>query len=152
MQGINQAHGEIVCFMDADLSADINHIDEFYEQIINGYDLIIGRRNSHIKRSAKRRISSYMFNLLVRLFFNTKINDHQCGFKVMRRSSIIGLLPLKNLDFIFDAELIIRAKQYGLKIKEIPVRWKETSERESKVHVIHDGYVMGKSLLKLKFL
>jgi len=152
IQGIHQASGKIVAFIDADLSTNPSHIPEFYNQVTNGYDLIIGSRRPKKNRVLKRRIASYFFNLLVRLLFHTKIKDHQCGFKVMKRASIVPLLShIKSRNFLIDTELIVRAIAHGLKVKEIPIRWQEPHQRQSKVSIIRDGYFMGKSLLELKF-
>ena len=70
----------------------------------------------------------------MKLLFNSKIRDHQCGFKVFKKEVIINLLDKLGYDRTFDrgwfwdVELLVRAQNNNYKITEIAVKWKGDKE------------------------
>ena len=125
---------DIVSLIDADLSPDLNAFPLLIDALDDGYDIAIGSRllnGSQVKRSFKRRFLSRGYNLLLRILFRARFSDAQCGFKAMKKDAFLELLPaIKNNEWFFDTELLIRSQKKGLKIKEIPINWVE--HRESK--------------------
>ena len=77
-------------------------------------------------RPAHRRLGSKLFGLLVMSLMGLPrhIRDTQCGFKIYRgdRARRIYSETFTN-GFMFDIEVIRRAKKRGMKISEFPVRW-----------------------------
>ena len=125
---------DIVVLVDADLSPDVSAFPQLIAALDDGYDVAIGSRflkGSQVKRSFKRTFLSRGYNLLLRLLFRARFSDAQCGFKAMKKRAFLELLPaIKNNEWFFDTELLIRSQRRGLKIKEIPINWVE--RRESK--------------------
>jgi hypothetical protein len=114
--------------MDADLATDLGHIPELINMAGTTHALIIGERAIHdrLSQGYTRTILSLGYNLLVNLLFRTGIADHQCGFKGLRNADAKMLFKrVIDSGFVFDTELILRAKKSGLPIRRIPVRWKE---------------------------
>jgi len=125
---LSKARGEIIVIMDADLATDLRHISELVGTVEADRALVIGERAVHGKltQGYTRTILSLGYNLLVRLLFRTGVVDHQCGFKGLRNSDARVLFErVEDNGFLFDTELILRAKKLGLPIKRIPVKWKE---------------------------
>ncbi|MDP3793831.1 MAG: glycosyltransferase family 2 protein, partial [Candidatus Uhrbacteria bacterium] len=59
-----------------------------------------------------------------RHYLGLPYHDTQCGFKVFRKKTVKPLFErLMSTGWVFDVELIVRARKAGLKIKEIPVIW-----------------------------
>lgn len=127
------ATGNIICFIDVDLSCDPSYLLKAID-ILNEKqaDIVIGSRyikGAKVKRRLKRRIISFFYNLTVRLLFKSKIQDHQCGLKVFRKDSIMPVIDRMGYDkelirgWFWDAELLIRAQRAGLDIIEMPVEW-----------------------------
>jgi len=119
----------ILGYMDIDLSADLYDFLILYREIQNGYDIVIGSRllpASSVKRSILRKLLSRVYSKMVRRVLNLPFFDYQCGFKLFRRENIVSLIPLiKNNNWFFDTELLFYAYRKNLKIKEIPIRWRE---------------------------
>lgn len=111
--------------------------------------LIIGKRISN-KRTVSRKVTSTIYNNLVRLLFRTGISDHQCGCKMLSAEASNIALSCDATGFFFDTELIIRCKKAGLTITEYPVYWVE-NKKKSSVKVIRDGTQMLKQLVHLRF-
>jgi glycosyltransferase AglD len=133
-ESFKKARGNIIMFMDADLATDLKNIPTLIRMIEDGYDIATGSR--HIggtvsKRLLSRRLISFFYKHFVKFYFNSKINDHECGFKAFRREVILDLLNHLGYDYQFkrkmtwDTEMLLIAQKKRYKIKEIPVIWSE---------------------------
>ena len=53
-----------------------------------------------------------------------KVQDTQCGFKLMRGPIGRRIFSVQKLDgFSFDVEMLVIANENGYSIAEVPVRW-----------------------------
>ena len=77
-----------------------------------------------------RRLISTVYNALFRLLFGFKVRDINSKPKILRRDKY-ELLHLESDDWFADAEIIIRARELGLKIGETPVHFKINDNRGS---------------------
>ncbi len=148
---IKEAKGEIVAYLDVDLSTDIEHLKELIDSILEGYDIATGSRlieGSKTERPLKRDLASRMYNFLVRILLGSKLRDHQCGFKAFKRSSILPLLDkTKDNHWFWDTEILVLAQKEGLKVKEFPVRWRQSEE--TKVKLTRDVLYMFSQILRM---
>ncbi|HLA50820.1 MAG TPA: dolichyl-phosphate beta-glucosyltransferase, partial [Thermodesulfobacteriota bacterium] len=154
-RGILVSKGEIVLFSDADLSTPIEELDKMLPWIDDkGYYVVIGSRalpDSIIEVSQPwyRQTMGKIFNLFVRAFVLKGFKDTQCGFKCFKREAALKIFNLQRLNrFTFDVEILLIAKRLGLKIKEVPVRWINSSE--SKVGIITGSLCMLWELLMIR--
>ncbi len=130
-QAFREARFDYVIFMDLDLATRIENLNRLLEYISNGYDIVTGSRYLGIKptRQLYRQVISTIYNLIMRVYHNSKIYDHQCGFKGGKQDVFIKLIDEMGYDnsfnrgWFWDAEFLIRAQKKGLKIKEFPVNW-----------------------------
>lgn len=152
--GVLQAHGELVLFMDADNSTRINQLPKLVEAIKQGNDIAIASRRIpgaeiDIWQPLHRRIMGNFYILATRLILGTNVRDFNCGFKLFTKRSAQKLFPLiTRNDWSFDAELIFLAGKFGLKLIEVPVKWQD--KRTSKVKPIQDGIKSFISLFKIR--
>lgn len=153
MNAFRSCEGDIVVYMDVDLSTDLRHLGELVSAVANGYDVVTGSRlmkDSKVKRPWKRDIASKVYNLLVRILLHSKIHDHQCGFKAFRKSAILRISELvKDTHWFWDTEVLVLAQRLGFKVKEIPVRWEHGGE--TKVRFKRDVLYMFSQILRLFF-
>jgi glycosyltransferase involved in cell wall biosynthesis len=77
-----------------------------------------------------RRMISYTYNGLFKLLFGLQIHDVNSKPKIIRREKY-KLLNLKSDDWFADAEIMIRARETGLSIGEIPVHFALNETRGS---------------------
>jgi len=145
------AKGKYVGYMDIDLATDLKSLKDLI-RYVKKYDVVTGSRylkNSKIKRTHKRIFLSWSYNFLARLLFNSRIHDHQCGFKAFKKKVVVRLNKLSNADHWFwDTEILILAQKYGYSVREFPVSWKES--RKTKVNVFGDSLNMFINLIKLR--
>jgi glycosyltransferase involved in cell wall biosynthesis len=146
--GIRQARGDIVFYMDADLSVPLEEIHPFlaHFQANPGDSMLLGSRQharSRIERrqSLLRQSMGKIFNSILRSLSLIPFRDTQCGFKAFRQEAAQEIFALQTIDgFAFDVEVILLAQALGYKIAELPVRW--LNSPESKVHIIRDSLRM----------
>lgn len=145
--------GDILAFMDADLSSDLSFFPALITSIAEDTaDLAIGNRlgkNSVVISSKReRRIASFLYNAFARLLLRTDVDDHQCGFKAISRNAYEMLLPaLLDNGFFFDTELIAWARRRGYRISQIDIRWVDSPV--SRVALFSDSFLMFKSIVRL---
>ena len=148
-----QSTGDIVSYMDVDLSTDLGHLPELVKAIEEGANIAIGSRlmrGSKVERSLKRELISRAYSALFRTMFFTPFRDAQCGFKALDRKTAMILVPLvKDNNWFFDSELLIIAARRGFQIKEIPVHWQD--DPNSRVRVISTAWEDMKGLMRLRF-
>lgn len=155
-RGILAAQGEYVLFMDADNSTRINQIDGLFSAILDGFDIAIASRRipgATIEeyQPLHRVIMGNTYILLSRLILGTTVRDYNCGFKLYKKEAAKSLFEkLTRNDWSFDSELIFLAVKLNLKIKEIPIVWRD-KQKTSKVRPLRDGIKSFFSLVQIRF-
>ena len=128
--GVQNARGNYVMFLDADLSASPTAIPHAIAAIENGADIVIGTRvnadgvDSRSTQPLTRQLSGKIFSLLQRVIVGLKYTDTQCPFKLFTRSAAAHIFPqIQTSGWAFDVELLSRAQQLQLTVTELPVEW-----------------------------
>lgn len=154
---LKKAHSDYAAYMDVDLATDISYVKKLVDGLDNGAAVSTGSRymnGASVKRPIERRIASKVYNSMVRLLFQSKVHDHQCGFKGFNKKDISRVLGLvKDNHWFWDTELLIICQAVGLKIFEFPVKWEHNGGNDlnaSKVKVLTDSIIMGEKILELK--
>lgn len=145
------AKGDILLYMDADLSTNPERLQDLIGALKGGCDVVTGSRyvlGSETTRNPIRKVLSFAYNFFTRLLLGSKVRDHQCGFKGLTRKAADELLPLEYGHWFWDTELLVKAQRAGFSVKEIPVEWKEV-EKGSKVDIIKDALEMGVKVIAL---
>ncbi|MBM4401986.1 MAG: glycosyltransferase [Candidatus Cloacimonetes bacterium] len=125
--GMAKSRGDFVLFIDAGMEIDPNGISMLLEHLEwYNADIIVGSKlhpASKVKYSRGRRLLSFGYRLLVRLFTGLKIADTQAGIKIFRREVLADTLPrLMVKRFAFDLEILSVAHRLGYrKIFEAPI-------------------------------
>ena len=81
--GMEQAQGNLILMMDADLQDDPAEIPRFLEQIVAGHDVINGWKRQRLDPWHKV-FPSRVFNLMVSWLTGVNLHDHNCGLKMFR--------------------------------------------------------------------
>lgn len=123
-----ESSADILAYMDIDLSTDITHFPNMVKALRSGADIAVGSRllpGSVVRgRTVAREFISRGLNLLIKIIFQTKFSDAQCGFKAITLGVVQQLLPYVVDDgWFMDSELLIIAEKMGFTIYEEPVVW-----------------------------
>jgi dolichyl-phosphate beta-glucosyltransferase len=154
--GVLGATREAVLFSDADLSTPIGEIDRLWPWFDAGYDVVIASRSRpssdvRVHQPFYRENMGRVFNAIVSMLALRGIRDTQCGFKLFRRETAVGLFSkLKTNGFAFDVEILVRARDERKKIAEVGVHW--VNSPDSRVHAVKDSARMLLELLRMRRL
>jgi len=119
--GLTSAGKELVFFTDSDRQFDLGEIRGLLERL-PGADLVVGIRSPR-RDPLARKINGWAWSSLVNLLFGYTARDIDCAFKVMRKSVVDGLRErVRSRGATFSAELLVRAKGAGFRIRELPIR------------------------------
>ncbi len=154
--GIMQAAGDYILFMDADNSTRIFELERMLPGFQDGYDIVIGSRRLKnipgdivISQPSYRHILGEIYIYLSRLFFKIGVRDYNCGFKLFTNNVAKKIFSKQRMDdWSFDLETLFLVEKYNLKIKEMPVNWKHCEG--SKVRPVLDGIKSFISIFKIK--
>lgn len=152
--GMLEAHGCIVLFTDADLSAPIEEADKLFAAL-ETHDVAIGSRALDrglisVHQSRFREFAGIIFNAIVRLCLCLPFVDTQCGFKAFRREPCRIIFEQQRIErFGFDPELLYLARRHGLRAVEIPVRWGHSPA--TKVSMFRDSLQMFLDVLIIRW-
>ena len=140
--GVAAATGAVIGFVDADDKTDIRALDTVMELLLKdhdddgaGVDVVIGDRtllDSQIvvPRRGYREWGSKQFSrLLLRFVGLGEFPDTQCGFKFFRADAASALFGALRTDgYMFDVEIILRARASCCRIRRIAVRWTDDAD------------------------
>ncbi|MBR7180241.1 MAG: glycosyltransferase family 2 protein, partial [Kiritimatiellae bacterium] len=124
--GFEASSGEYVLLLDGDLDIHPKQTPLFFAEMkSSGADVVVGSKRhpmSVVQYPWHRRIVSWVYFTLVRLFVGLKITDTQTGMKLFRRE-VLGEALARMLvkTYAFDLELLAIAAGSGAKIAEAPV-------------------------------
>lgn len=158
IEGFRSARGEVIGFVDADGATTPEEFDRL-RRMLEGRDMVFGSRwmrgaKVYNRTSPLRRLASTMFVWLVKLLFNLPYHDTQCGIKIFTRRALDAILPeCTTRDAALDVELIVRARNRGFRIAEIPTVWTDyagSSFNSSPRRFVATSLHMANSLLKLR--
>ncbi len=132
-RGVELSRGEVVGYMDIDLSTNIKHLGEAIHifktrpevAYVNGSRFA---KESHTQgRKWYRRITSQGLLILLKLFLRMKSTDAICGFTFVRRETAISLVEGSSQDngWFYMIEFLLRAEKRGVNILDYPVEWQE---------------------------
>jgi len=149
MAGFQEAEGDIVITMDADLQDDPVEIPNFIHEIQKGYDLVSGWKKER-NDPLEKRVASRFFNAMVRRVSGVTLQDNNCGFKAYRRWCVQELQLRGNQHRFVAAILSWR----GARIGEIPVRHHKRKFGTSKYGIaryFHGAFDLATLILLTKF-
>ena len=129
---------DILTYMDVDLSTSLDDFLPMIQPLVAGEaGVAIGSRllkDSKTSRGVKRELISRCYNKIIKWTSRTKFSDAQCGFKAIRRDVAAKFLPkIKDNEWFFDTELLIKTERAGVPIHEQPVTWIEDTDSRVKI-------------------
>jgi len=139
-KGILHSKGKFVMFLDSGNTVALDAISQGLKMLqVGNCQMVLGSRHlpeSIITKqlSFLRRIVSTVFRFIIKLIFPSLwgISDTQCGFKMMDGDLARTLYNNSHINgFLFDIEILKKAKKEQVVIQEIPIEW--TCDRDSRL-------------------
>ena len=129
LKGIDELNApDIVVFLDGDFSDFPEEIVELVSPIEKGdADFVLGSRmiltESRRALLPQARYGNRLAVFLIKLFFNYSFTDLG-PFRAIRYSSLMAI-GMQDIDFGWTVEMQIKAVKNGLRIQELPVKYRE---------------------------
>ena len=142
---------DIVIYTDADVSSDLRLAGTLIRKIEEKEcDVAIFSRwlqgSTVVNRGFTAKLSSFIYNVIVFLFLGISLTDTQNGFKAFRFEAAKHIFEYcSDIRFSFDTEVLMIAKLFKYKVKEVPTYWQDSSE-ESTVDLRRDAFEMIKAV------
>ncbi len=112
-----QAVGDLVVTLDADLQDRPEEIKKLMVRLNDGYDMVSGWRKD--RRDSKFKVvTSKMFNLFASIFWGLKINDLNCGLKLYTKSAAQSLTLYGGMHRFIP----ILLHSEGFRVTEVPIK------------------------------
>jgi glycosyltransferase involved in cell wall biosynthesis len=162
--GFDQAEGDILIILDADLTVPPEDLPHFVEvlasgrgEFINGSRLVYPR--SKTAMPWLNTLANKIFALLFSFLLEQPLKDTLCGTKVLWRQDYQriaqGRAYFGEFDPFGDFDLLFGAAKLNLQIVEVPIRYQPRSYGQSNIAHVREGLVLLSMALyagqKLKF-
>jgi dolichol-phosphate mannosyltransferase len=136
--GFRAVSGRVVMEMDADFSHDPSDIPRIFREFDGTFDVVIGSRyvggGRIIGWDFARRMVSFVANLLVNILLRLGVKDNTSGFRAYDREALDAVLPYVRCNsYDFQVEMLQRAREHGLRLREIPIVFRERAHGKSKL-------------------
>ncbi|MBM3296991.1 MAG: polyprenol monophosphomannose synthase [Candidatus Aminicenantes bacterium] len=158
-RGVAESRGDIISWLDCDLTLPPEKLPLMLREIERGYDVVIGSR--YIPGAGDKRgevaavIGSRIINGMARLFLTRKITDYTTGF-VMSRRKVLDEIRFQGDYGEYCIDYLYRAHRSGYRIKEIPFvltsrKFGETKTASNLYNYLKRGRKYVSIILRLRF-
>jgi SAM-dependent methyltransferase len=149
--GFEKARGDVLMILDADLTVAPEDLPRFYRALVEGRgEFINGVRLVYPMEGRAMRFLNLLGNKFFSVAFSwllgQKIKDTLCGTKVLYRSDYERIAANRsyfgNFDPFGDFDLIFGAAKLGLKIVDLPIRYRDRTYGDTNIHRWRHGLLL----------
>ncbi len=149
--GFDQATGDVLIILDADLTVPPEDIPKFYLAIKSGSgEFINGSRMVYDMDSGAmrflNRLANHFFAKVFSYLLNQTYTDTLCGTKALRRSHYQAIAANRayfgDFDPFGDFDLIFGAAKLNLKVVEIPIRYASRAYGSTQISRFRHGALL----------
>lgn len=150
-KGFEEARGDILMILDADLTVPPEAMPKFYFAVSSGKgEFVNGTRLVYPRQKAAMKLLNFMANRAFALIFsylvNQRFTDTLCGTKALRKRDYqkiaAGRSYFGTFDPFGDFDLIFGAAKQNLKILEIPVHYGARAYGSTQISRFRDGFLL----------
>jgi glycosyltransferase involved in cell wall biosynthesis len=143
---------DIMVTLDADGQHDPEQIPKIIDPILNeGFDIVLGSR--FLNSSDREKVPSYRsfgiktLTLLTKVVSYNNITDAQSGFRAYNKAAL-SQIQLYEDGMAISAEILLRAREQNLSIKEVPTTITyDTEEETSTMNPLSQGATILRSII-----
>jgi SAM-dependent methyltransferase len=164
-EGFAIAQGDVLMILDADLTMPPEELPKFYDAIASGKaEFANGSRMVYpMEKGAMQllnMIANQFFGLAFSWLLGQRLKDTLCGTKVLRRTHYLTIAANRayfgDFDPFGDFDLLFGADKQNLKIRDIPIRYRERTYGSTNIQRWKHGAMLFRMLAfaarKLKFI
>ncbi len=130
------ATSDVLVYMDGDGADDVTEFDRIAGPVRRGEaDFVIGSRIRGVREKGSmlgsQVFAAHFIGGLVKLLYGFRYTD-MCAFRAIRRDAL-ERMGMREMTFGWNLEMQIKAVRMGLRIQEVPVRYRNRIAGVSKV-------------------
>src|SRR3989338_2547207 len=135
MSGLQQAEGSLIGYMCGDGQVKPEDSIKVFKEVVSKKVGLVKVSRVLRRDGIKRKIISKLYNALMQIMFDIKIQDVNGTPKIFRKE-LLDTFKLKSRDWFIDAEIIIKSKILKLKILDVPIEFLARKNGKSNVHIL----------------
>ena len=154
-RGFEHVTGDLVVVQDADFEYDPHEIPRLMEPVLRGeVDVVYGSRFLNRRRPEGMALPNWVANVfltgLTNLLYGGTLTDMETCYKLFR-AELVRDLPLEAERFDFEPEITTELLKRGVKIKELPIKYRGRTAEEGKKIKARDFFIAVWVLVRLRF-
>ncbi len=118
LEGFVSAKFDYVFYTDGDNQFDLEELKKFVA-LVPYSDMVVGYRKQK-QYSAYRKVTSFVYNQILKWAFDIDYIDIDCAFKIIKRD-LFDKITVSTKDAFIDAEILIKAHLLGYSSTELSV-------------------------------
>ena len=136
--GAREARGDILVMMDGDGQHNAEDISSLLEKLYEGYDMVIGARDSGSHAGVGRLAANGLYNVFASMISGHRIPDLTSGFRAVRAKKFRQFLYLLPNGFSYPTTITMAFLRSGYPVMFMPIK---AQKRTGKSHIrpIRDG-------------
>jgi SAM-dependent methyltransferase len=149
--GLASAQGDVLVIQDADLTAPPEDLPKFYDTLATGTaEFVNGSRLVYPMEKRAMRflnlVGNKFFSVALSYVLGQPVKDSLCGTKMLLRSDYERMLrriaPFGEFDPFGDFALLFGAALLDLRIRDVPVRYRDRTYGETNISRFRHGWLL----------
>ncbi len=150
-EAVNVSNADIIIFMDGDGTYYVEDLEKLLEPLLNEKaDMVVGSRlmGKREKGSISRMntLGNKLFNRTINFAMNSRVTDSLSGYRAMRIETFRDLV-LFSSNFEIEVEMTVEALAKGYRVLEVPIRYGNRKDSNTKLDTKADGIKIARTLL-----
>lgn len=138
-RGARAATGEVIVFMDADGQHSASHIGALLDKLAEGYDMVVGARDSAGQANLHRGFANALYNRLASWMTGHAILDLTSGFRAVRAEKFREFLHLLPNGFSYPTTSTMAFFRSAYPVAYVPIPVARRVGNNSHIRPIKDG-------------
>ena len=137
--GARAATGDVLVFMDADGQHKPKDIPALLEKFAEGYDMVVGARQSGSHAGAHRAVANDLFSRFATWMIQQTVEDLTSGFRVVKAKQFRKFLYLLPNGFSYPTTITMSFFRAGFSVAYLPIHTPRRSTGNSHIRPVRDG-------------
>ena len=137
--GARAANGSIIIFMDADGQHQPSDIPKLLEKLAQGYDMVVGARQTGSHAGAHRAVANDVFSILATWMVQQTVQDLTSGFRAVRAAHFRQFLYLLPNGFSYPTTITMSFFRAGHGVAYVPIHAPKRTAGKSHINTLMDG-------------
>ena len=137
--GARAANGDVLIFMDADGQHKPEDIPALLEKFKEGYDMVVGARQSGSHAGAHRAVANDLFSRFATWMVQQPVEDLTSGFRVVKAKKFRQFLYLLPNGFSYPTTITMSFFRAGFSVAYVPIHTPRRATGKSHIRPLRDG-------------